>query len=243
MLRATGLYALLTFALTWPMAARLGIMDAGDSAFFAWEMAWEAHALATDPARLPHAPIFHPLRYALGYDEPILGTTLLTLPLRLVTGDAVFVMNVTRLLTFVLSGLAAYLLARDLGCGEGPSLLAGAAFAFSPIRTDQLAHLSTLGTQWLPLTLLFLHRLARTAAVRDALLAGLFFALSTLACGYHGVIGLAVLPAFALVLFWRRWPRAPALVAGPLLAGALLLPLYLMHRAALRPLAFDRSSD
>ncbi len=241
-LRAAGLYAFLTVVLTWPMAARLRIMDAGDSAFFAWEMAWEVHALATDPVRLPHAPIFHPLRYTLGYDEPILGTTLLTLPFRLVTDDAVFVLNATRLLTFVLSGLAAYLLARDLGCGEGPSLLAGAAFAFSPIRTDQLAHLSTLGTQWLPLTLLFMHRFFRTALLRDALLAGLFFVMSAYACGYHGLIGLAVLPPAALVLLWGRWDRIRWAAIAALAAAAALVPLYRLHRAALTPLGYARGA-
>ncbi len=76
-LRALGLYAVLTVALTWPFAANLRVMDAGDSAFFAWEIGWTVHALKTSPAELPHANIFHPLRYTLGMDEPVLGTTLL----------------------------------------------------------------------------------------------------------------------------------------------------------------------
>ena len=76
-LRALGLYAVLTVALTWPFAANLRVMDAGDSAFFAWEIGWTVHALKTSPAQLPHANIFHPLRYTLGMDEPVLGTTLL----------------------------------------------------------------------------------------------------------------------------------------------------------------------
>src|SRR5262245_43766413 len=109
-LRAGVLYALLTVAFTWPLCVRLRVMDAGDSAFFAWVMAWEVHALTTDPARLPEAPIFHPLPHALGYDEPVLGTTLFTLPLWLFTDDAVLVLNLARLLTFLLSGLTAYLL-------------------------------------------------------------------------------------------------------------------------------------
>ena len=242
-LRALGLYALLTAALTWPLAVRLHLMDAGDSAFFAWVMAWEIHALRTDPARLPHANIFHPLPYTLGYDEPVLGTTVLIAPLALVTDDAVLLFNLARLLTFVLSAFAAYLLARELGCGEGPSLFAGAAFAFSPIRTDQIAHLSTLGSQWLPLVLLFLVRFARRGAWRDALLSALFFVLATLACGYHGLIGLAVLPPAALVLLWRRWSRLPAALAAAALAGLGLLPLYLLYRAALDPLGYVRGQD
>ena len=236
------LYAVLTVGLTWPWVLRLRIMDAGDSAFFAWVMAWEIHAVATDPAQLPHANIFHPLRYTLGMDEPVLATTLLILPLAVVTDDAVLMLNVARLLTFLLSAFTAYLLARELGCAEAPALLAGAAFAFSPIRTDQVAHLSTLGTQWMPLILLFLHRFARSGRAGDALLAALFFVLDALACGYHGVIGLAVLPPAALVLLWGRWSRLPAAAVAAGVAALGLLPLFLLHRAALSPLRYVRSS-
>lgn len=242
-LRAAALFTGLTVLLTWPLATRLHLMDAGDSAFFAWEIGWERHALAHDPARLPHGPIFHPLRYTLGMDEPILGTTVLVLPLAVFTQDAVWLFNVARLLTFALSGLTAYLLARGLGCGEGPSLVAGAAFAFSPIRTDQIAHLSTLGTQWLPLVLLYMHRFFRDGRWRDGLGAALFFVLEALACGYHGLIGLLVLPLAALPLLWGRWDRLPRAAACAALAGLCLLPLYLLHRAALEPLGYVRSAE
>jgi hypothetical protein len=239
-LRALGLYALLTAALTWPLAARLHVMDPGDSAFFAWEIGWQLHALETDPARLPHGNIFHPLRYTLGMDEPVLGTTLLVLPLALFTDDAVWLFNVARLLTFVASAFTTYLLARELGAGEWPSLFAGAAFAFSPIRTDQIAHLSTLGTQWLPLLCLFAVRYVRSGRRRDALLAAAAFALSAYACGYHGVIALAVLPPAFLVLAWGRWPRPSGLLLAAASAAVALVPLYLLHRAALAPLGYER---
>jgi hypothetical protein len=206
-IRAALLYAALTIGLTWPLATQLRVVDAGDSAFFAWQIGWELHALFTDPVGLPHANIFHPLRYTLGMDEPVFSTTLLVLPLWLFTDDAVLLFNLARLLTFFLSALSAWALARGLGCGEGAALFAGAAFAFSPIRTDQIAHLSTLGTQWLPLLVLFIVRFAREGRARDALLAALFFVLETMACGYHGLIGLAVLPPFVLALIWGRWSR------------------------------------
>src|SRR5438552_14465198 len=90
-LRAGALYLALTVVLTYPLALHLRVMDAGDSAFFAWVMAWEAHALETDPARLPHGNMLHPLRFTLGMDEPVFGTTLLVLPLHWIAHDAVFV--------------------------------------------------------------------------------------------------------------------------------------------------------
>jgi hypothetical protein len=241
-LRAAALYVALTFVLTFPMPLKLRIMDAGDAAFFAWAIGWEVHALKTDVRRLPHGNMFHPLRYTLGMDEPILGTTVLVLPLAIVTDDAVFLANVARLLTFPLSALAAYLLARTLGCGEGPSLIAGAVFAFSPIRTDQIAHLSTLGTQWLPLVPLFLVRYFRGGRTLDAALAAAAFVLAALACGYHAVTGLIVLPAFVLPLVWRRWQRVPAALAAAACAAIALLPLYALHRAALAPLQYTRNT-
>ena len=208
--RALALYAVLTVALTWPFAANLRVMDAGDSAFFAWEIGWTVHALETDPASLPHANIFHPLRYTLGMDEPVFGTTLLVLPFAPFTDDAVLLYNVVRLLTFLVSALTAFWLAKELGVSEWIALLAGALFAFSPIRTDQVAHLSTLGTQWWPLVLLYTIRFAKRGLAKDALLAALFFVLAFLACGYHGVIAAAVLPPALLVLFWGRWDRLEA---------------------------------
>jgi hypothetical protein len=241
--RAAALFLLLTAAITWPLAQRLRVLEAGDSAFFAWAIGWELHTLATDPARLPHGNIFHPLRYTLGMDEPVLGTTLLVAPLALFTSDAVLLYNVARLLTFIVSGLTAYACARGLGSAEAPALVAGAAFAFSPIRTDQLAHLSTLGTQWLPLVVLFAFRFFRQGRARDALLAAAAFVLATLACGYHGLIGLLVLPLAALPVAWGRWDRMPmaALAAG--IAALALMPLYLLHRAALEPLAYVRGME
>jgi hypothetical protein len=241
--RAILIYAVLTVALTWPFAANLRVMDAGDSAFFAWEIGWTVHALTTDTASLPHGNIFHPLRYTLGMDEPVFGTTLLALPLALVSDDAVLLYNVVRLLTFLASALTACWLARELGASEWIALAAGALFAFSPIRTDQVAHLSTLGTQWWPLVLLFTIRFAKRGRPADALVAALAFVLAFLACGYHGVIAAAALPPFLAVLFWGRWRRLEWGAVAAVLAGLALLPIYRMHQKALEPERYARGTS
>ena len=238
--RALALYAALTAACTWPLVQRLHIMDPGDSAFFAWALGWFVHAVKTDPASLPHGNIYHPARYTLGMDEPIFGTSVLALPLAPFTDDAVLMLNVVRLLTYVLSAFGVYLLAKELGAADSPALIAGAFFAFSPMRADQVAHLSTLGTQWLPFVLLFLLRFARTSRRRDAMLASLFFVLAGWACGYHGMLGLVLLPPAALVLLWDRLRELPRALPAVALAGLGLYPLYVLHQAAFVPHGFVR---
>src|SRR5581483_3464430 len=112
------------------------------------------------------------------------------------------------------------------------SLIAGAAFAFSLVRCNQIGHVSTLGTQWLPLLVLFVFRFLRTGRARDALLAGLFFVLETYACGYHGLMAVLILPVTALPLLWRRWSVLPRAIPAAILAGLGLVPFYLLYHLA-----------
>lgn len=241
---AFGLFTLLTVAMTWPFASRLRVIDAGDAAYFTWAVGFQIHALRTDPGSLPHGNFYAPSRYTYFMDEPVLGTGLLALPLAWFTDDAILLFNVARLLTFILTGLSTWRFARDLGLGSPSSLAAGVFFAFSPIRVDQVSHLSTLGTQWIPLVYLFARRFCLRPGPADAVLTGLFFALSFLACGYHGLFFAFLLP-LSLVPFLFT-DRARAMVAWGLLtlatASLFLYPLYAMSRAALGPLAFARSA-
>jgi len=230
--------------MTWPFAARLRVIDAGDSAYFTWAVGFQIHALKTDPASLPHGNFYAPSRFTFFMDEPVLGTGLLVLPISWFTDDAILLFNLARLLTWVLTGVFTWRLARDLGLGEPEALATGAFFAFSPIRVDQLAHLSTLGTQWIPLVYLFARRFCLEPTVGDAARTGLFFALSFLSCGYHGLFFAVLLP-LSLIPFLAT-PRWRPILAQGLVAMAtaalFLYPLYALSREALGPLGFARSN-
>jgi hypothetical protein len=231
--------------MTWPLAARTTIIDAGDSAYFAWALGWQVHALKTDIASLPHGNVYAPFRYALFMDEPVLGTGMFVWPLGLFTPDAIWLFNVARLLTFVLTAVFTWRLLRELGTGSPAALAGGAFFAFSPIRVDQIAHLSTLGTQWIPLAYLFALRTFLDPKPFPAALTGAAFGLSVLACGYHGVFFAVLFPLSLLPLAWLR-PRALGpRQAGPALltAATLLAPAYFLHLRALEPLGFARSRE
>ena len=239
---AALLYAVLTVLMTWPLAARLNLIEAGDSSYFAWVMAWTTRSLLHDPLSLPHANTLYPLRYTLFLDEPIVATSILSLPLRLLTSDPIVTLNVVRLLTFFLSALGVRALGLGLGLSPLAAFAAGAIFSFSSNRVSSPAHLSVLGTQFLPLYFLFLHRWTREGSMKAAGLAGLFFGLSAWACGYQALLAAAVLPIPILILVEKPafLRSAPLGIAAAL---AFLLPLQWLHRQALAPLHYERTAS
>ena len=234
-------YAVLTLLMTWPLASRLGLMEAGDSSYFAWVVAWTHHALLHDPLGLPHANTLHPLRYALFLDEPIVGTSLLALPLRVLSSDPILLLNLVRLLTFFLTALGLRALALTLGLSPLSAFGAGALFSFSSNRVSSPAHLSVLGTQFLPLYFIFLHRWAHRGSARAAVLAGLFFGISAWTCGYHALLAAAVLPLPIVLLIERRSALKTAPL-GLIAAASFLMPLRWFHQQALAPLGYERTS-
>lgn len=239
---AALLYAALTVLMTWPLSSRLHLMEAGDSSYFAWAIAWTTRALLNDPLSLPHANTLHPLRYALFLDEPIVATSMLSLPLRLLTSDPIVILNLVRLLTFFLTALGVRALALSLGLSPLSAFAVGALFSFSSNRVSTPAHLSVLGTQFLPFYFLFLHRWACTGTAGSAALAGLFFGISAWACGYQALLAAAILPIPILVMLEKKafLRTAPAGIAAAL---ALLLPLQWLHQQALKPLHYERTVD
>ena len=74
----------------------------------------------------------------------------------------------TAAVTFFIAALCAYLLARELGCGEAASLIAAAGWAFATPIT--LFLLVTMGQTWAwcPLLLLAVHRLVDVPSPRNA---------------------------------------------------------------------------
>lgn len=238
---AASAYAALTLLLTWPLASRLNLMEAGDSSYFAWAMAWTTRALLHDPLTLPHGNTLHPLRYTLFLDEPIVATSILSLPLRLITSDPIVILNIARLLTFFVTALGVRALALSLGLSPLAAFAAGALFSFSSNRVSSPAHLSVLGTQFLPLYFLFLHRWARSGSASSSAWCGLFFGLSAWACGYHALLAVAILPIPILILVENRRAFRTAFL-GLAVALTLLLPLRWLHQKALEPLNYERTA-
>ncbi len=233
-----ALFALLTGVMTAPLslapAARALALSA-DTRLFLWTISWDVHALLRCPASLFDANIFYPEPRTLAYSEHLLGSAVLGAPALLATGNPVLALNVIVLLSCVLSGLGAYVLARQLRASIPAAVAAGIVFAFGAPRFVRLAQVHLATVQYIPFALAFFHRYVEGRRRRDLLAATALFTVQALTSGHGGLYLLLALGA--LVLYSAGFGRLPPLsrllrdfgVTGALLLGvnALLLVPYL----------------
>src|SRR6185295_16140725 len=79
-LLSSCVYTAITAALTYPFSMSPASTTLGlsaDTNLLLWLVAWDVHALVTNPLAIFDANIYHPLRYTLAYSENIIGTSLL----------------------------------------------------------------------------------------------------------------------------------------------------------------------
>ena len=187
-------FAALTFVLTLPLslnpAGRVAAL-AADTDLFIWTLAWDAHAILSQPLALFDANIYYPQARTLAYSENLLGGAIFSAPVWWLTGNAVLAMNVAALASCVLCGVGAWLLARRLGASDAAALVAGVIFAFAPPRFLRLPQLHLTLIQWIPFALAFLHSYLDRGRPRDLRLAVAFFSLQALSSG-HGAVFLAL---------------------------------------------------
>ena len=167
-------YLAVTAVLAFPLVQLLSVRfpsDPADPVLNAWILWWNTQALPLTQ-QWWHAPAFYPTPNIMAYSEHLVGLIPIYAPFYWITGSPVVAYNLTFLLTFPLSGWAAYLLGRELTGRRDAAWLAGLAFAFAPYRMDQLAHLQVLASFWMPLALLGLHRYVRVQSWKGLLLFG-----------------------------------------------------------------------
>ena len=118
-----------------------------DTELFAWTLAWDAHALTHAPWSIFDANIFYPLKHTLAYSENLIGSALLAAPVLWLTGSPIAAVNAVSLLTTLLCGLGAYVLARRVGVGTTGAILSGIVFAFGLPRFLRLGQLHLAAVQ------------------------------------------------------------------------------------------------
>lgn len=218
-----ALYLGAAVLLTWPLASHLGtrlgaLEGPGDPYLNLWILGWGLHAWTADPlsvltGRVFDANIFYPAGGALTFSDHFLLQALVLSPVYAVTRDAVLCYNLLLIGSIAASGLAMHAFVRAVTGSTTASVVAGLAWAIWPYRTAHLGHIQLQALYFLPLALLFLHRLAARRRVRDAAGLAIFAALQAIASVYYGVMTALALgvAAVTLAVATGQWAIAPAL--------------------------------
>ena len=224
---AAMLYAVLTVPLAYPLsidpAGRL-LSASPDTLLMMWMLLWDTHAFTHQPWSIFEANIYYPQHDTLAYSENLIGSAGVAAPILWLTGSPVLAINLVALLSCVLCGAGAWLLARRVGASRPGALLAGLVFAFSPPRFLRLGQIHLTTIQWIPFALAYLHAYLDQGRKRDLRIAIAFFTLQALTSG-HGAVYLIV--AVAALLVYRLLLGEPIAFVNRLrdvgIAGALLL--------------------
>ena len=211
-------YLLVTLVMTWPLPPALARdipWDLGDSLLNCWILGWNSERLLdalrgdfASLARIYDANIFYPQKLTLAYSELLLTQTLQALPVYVATGNLILAYNLVFLATFVLSGVGAFLLVRQLTGDWRAGFAAGLVYAFLPWRFGQMPHMQVLSAQWMPFTLYGFARYFDTRNTKALAWAGVALVANNLSNGYFLLFFAPVVPAYALWEMARRgWLR------------------------------------
>jgi hypothetical protein len=221
----------------------------GDPLLNVWILTWDFHALTTKPWSVFHANIFYPVHNTLAFSEHLLGVQPLFGPIYALTGNPIVAYNVVFSLSFVLSGIAMFLLVHYWTRSFWAALVSGFLFAFTPIRFGQIDHLQLLNFYWAPIALLFFERFLRRTRWRDLVGFSAFYWLQVLSSVYLGWFITIAVALYALYYTWRidrhllsgsMIPRYTTLVVFTLL---ILLAIHFPYYQAKQQWGFSRSLE
>ncbi len=205
-----------------------------------WALTWVAKHLL-QPAALFGANMYWPQPHALAFTEGLFAQAAQAAPLLALGASPLLAYNLVLFLTFPLSGLGMYLLARHVSGARAGAFAASLAYAVNPYRLDHLVHLQTLSAQWFPFViLLLLKSLERPRPVRLVLLGALVVAQVSSSGYYAALLALTI----AIVLLFHLRAAGWRLVAAVVLAaGVLVLPLFLPYLRVQRQLGLVRTRE
>jgi hypothetical protein len=234
-----AIFTVLAVVMTWPLGriTMVGLPASDDAYFSVWRLAWIAHQLPSDPARLFDANIFYPATGTLAYSDAMLFVGLLGTPFFLLGFDPGLIHNGLLLAAIVSSMLCAFALARRLTGSDPAALIAALIFGLAPYRMAHIGHLELQWTMWMPLSMLLLHQLVESPALARGVWLGAALAAQLLSSIYYGIFLACYLAAAWIALMplakpRRRFVAASAAAIGPLIVAALIYaPPYLHTRA------------
>ncbi len=245
---AVLLFTSLTVVLAYPLSLHPSTLrfPSGPDGEIGWYLlGWDAHAFLHKPWAIFDANIYYPERLTLAYGENIIGIAFLTAPVVWLTGDLLLAANFASLLSCVLCGVGAYILARRVGLSVAAAVICGIIFECAPPRFFRIGQINLSNVQWIPFGLAAMHAYFDDGRKRDLRLAAAFVSLQALSSG-HGAVFMGV--SLLVFLVYRLLLGEPLQVVKRLqdlgVAGVvLLLPtvlVFLPYRAVQQEVGLRR---
>jgi len=243
-------FSAMTTVLTFPFPLHMKdtVLHQADPLLNAWILAWDAHILLRDPIALYQANDFYPYSNTLAYSEILLAQGLLAIPIIWLTNNPILGVNIAWFSSFVLSGVAMYVLIYHFTRHLGASLVAGTIYAFNPFRFAHIFHVQVLSSQWAPVAFLFLDRLIKRQKFSDAAGWTLFLNLQFLSSYYHALFS-TVAVGVLMGGYWL-WERQRfscrlffLLLICLVISAAIQIPLVTPYFFVSRSMGFERSLE
>ncbi len=241
------LFLTLSVGYTWPLlrdARTLIASDPGDPILTTSILWWNATTWPFSEAWW-NAPHYYPSEGIAAFTEHLVGLMPTSTPILWATGNPILAHNIAFFLTWPLSALSAYLLVRLLTQRDDAAIVAGIAFAFSPYRATELAHIHMLAFYWMPMALLGLHGYVADGRARWLWMFGASWILVSLSNLYFMLFG-GVLLGLWLSFFCstrRTWCRGGAVLLAWAAASLPLVPIVYKYRVIHDNFGLRRSAN
>lgn len=118
--------------------------------------------------------------------------------------DEIAAYNIIMLLTFPLAGMAMYFMTYYFTREKWGSFFSGLVFAFCPYHFAHASHITLANIQWIPLFILFLFKTHNERTYLNAVLCGVFFALTFLSDTYYGYFMLVTSASFIIFKIFHK---------------------------------------
>jgi len=162
------------------------------------------HVLSGQWLQLYHLPFLFPYSYALTMGFTMFGHTLLLLPASpFGIGNISVVYNLLVFFAYIMSGMGAYLLIREMTGRHMISIMTACLYVLLPFRVGNIPHLNLLFHFSIPFCFLFLYRYLKLGRARSLIALNGFLLLQflfDLSLGFYLVVALSVFYLFSLAV-------------------------------------------
>ena len=217
-------YLIITIGVTWPLALSLSsTLPLGTEGAFSvpllnlWSMKWTYQSFLSGFSNYWNAPHFFPETETFALSDPQIFTGIIFSLFQLITNDAVVTYNLVVILILSANALATYFLLRTWGAETIPAFLSGILGLTLPFVFNELGVLQLTAIYPILLAISLNTKYYRDKKTSDALLVGLFTALSFLTSGYYGIY-LSIFLLLSIIFYLRKEDFSIKLIRDGLLA-------------------------